>query len=543
MMIGNGLEILSHTRVTKVSYSTPAPQREEFQSFVQLIEFEKLKDQLLDDTVTAIELRLESSEAEVSNILPRDFLLGTTAPDGHTNRYLDHACRISIIIHEDSSRILYPPYTDDDSWPPKILLSEIQTQDHITSSAILVQVLDNTRASYIYKPIERPFYEQSDTTVILQELENLKQCRGRPYIAQLFAVIVSTNPFQTRTCANNQQVIRGFLLEYYSGGTLERCLQEKSWTDLPWRQWPVQIGHGLQTLHCRGITHMDLKPSNIVLDDHGIAVIIDISGIGGVTWNWLAPELRERVGADAHFTFEEGRGGDIWAYGKLLVEIAKSVGRIEGVQRMFDIGTDIINQSPQSRTSLPELIWSLQSEEQEHFLVEKRRRWKTEQGRLKYGLSSRTSHQINSVSCSSSLAKQAAGSPVVSCERKKSRRTIISALRALSLTTHAAGEALFFGIDSLEISFLREAGVIFALYAVGTIIFAYLALSQIEDTMYFKEDHVVVPLEVIESKLMPQDNVIEGSDPISSPIEVDGVNTGRSKAGVSGQVSPAKLEN
>lgn len=30
---------------------------------------------------------------------------------------------------------------------------------------------------------------------------------------------------------------------------------------------------------------MDLKPSNIGLDDDGNAVIIDISGIGGITYN------------------------------------------------------------------------------------------------------------------------------------------------------------------------------------------------------------------------------------------------------------------
>jgi hypothetical protein len=83
----------------------------------------------------------------------------------------------------------------------------------------------------------------------------------------------------------------------------------------------------------------------------------------------------------------------------------------------------------------------------------------------------------------------------------------------------AAGEAVFFGVDSLEIPFAREAGVIFALYALGTAIFAYLGLTQIEDTMYFKEEHVVVPLEVLDNKMIMtggEDNVIEGHDPAST---------------------------
>ncbi|KIW63090.1 hypothetical protein PV04_09967 [Phialophora macrospora] len=82
----------------------------------------------------------------------------------------------------------------------------------------------------------------------------------------------------------------------------------------------------------------------------------------------------------------------------------------------------------------------------------------------------------------------------------------------------AAGEAFFFGIDSLEIPFIREAGTIFALYAFGTLIFAYLGFYEVQDTMYFKEEHVVVPLEVM-NKMRP-DVVLDGEDPGIEPIEV-----------------------
>jgi serine/threonine protein kinase len=70
---------------------------------------------------------------------------------------------------------------------------------------------------------------------------------------------------------------------------------------------------------------MDIKPSNVVIDDSGNAVLIDISGIGGVTHEWRAPEIRDEI-SPIELPFETRRLNDIWAYGKLLAEIASNAG-------------------------------------------------------------------------------------------------------------------------------------------------------------------------------------------------------------------------
>ncbi|RDW89162.1 hypothetical protein BP6252_01194 [Coleophoma cylindrospora] len=62
----------------------------------------------------------------------------------------------------------------------------------------------------------------------------------------------------------------------------------------------------------------------------------------------------------------------------------------------------------------------------------------------------------------------------------------------------AAGESVVFGLDSLEIPYIKEAGIIFAFYAAGTCIFAYMAFFVIEETKYFQEENVVVPTHVIQ---------------------------------------------
>lgn len=116
-------------------------------------------------------------------------------------------------------------------------------------------------------------------------------------------------------------VVSGILLEYYSGGSLQCVLNEQRVKEFSWERWAVQIGNALDTIHRAKKTHMDLKPSNVVLDDDGNAVLIDISGIGGVTHEWRALEIRDKI-SPFDLPFQTRRLNDTWAYGKLLKEIA-----------------------------------------------------------------------------------------------------------------------------------------------------------------------------------------------------------------------------
>jgi serine/threonine protein kinase len=86
-------------------------------------------------------------------------------------------------------------------------------------------------------------------------------------------------------------VVGGILFEYYSGGSLKCVLNEQRVREFGWEQWTIQIGNALSIIHRAKETHMDIKPSNGVLDIYGNAVLIDISGIGGITHEWRAPEI------------------------------------------------------------------------------------------------------------------------------------------------------------------------------------------------------------------------------------------------------------
>jgi serine/threonine protein kinase len=89
----------------------------------------------------------------------------------------------------------------------------------------------------------------------------------------------------------------------------------------------AQLGRGLDALHGAGILHRDVKPSNVLLDDHGVAALADfglaraadstrLTHEGQVlgSLHYLAPELIE--GAEAT------PASDIYALGCLLYEAA-----------------------------------------------------------------------------------------------------------------------------------------------------------------------------------------------------------------------------
>jgi hypothetical protein len=68
--------------------------------------------------------------------------------------------------------------------------------------------------------------------------------------------------------------------------------------------------------------YMDLKPSNVVLSSESDAVLIDISGIGGVTRQWLCPEMLESKKDTLSWSIAAQQQNDIWALGQIMLAMA-----------------------------------------------------------------------------------------------------------------------------------------------------------------------------------------------------------------------------
>jgi serine/threonine protein kinase len=116
------------------------------------------------------------------------------------------------------------------------------------------------------------------------------------------------------------------ILETLSGETLGRHLEGRG------RRLPaadvamlgLHVGSAVRYMHGQGYVHLDLKPSNVIID-MGFAKVLDLS---------LARppgELRAGVGTRFYLAPEQARGGavstaaDVWGVGVLLYEAAAGV--------------------------------------------------------------------------------------------------------------------------------------------------------------------------------------------------------------------------
>lgn len=211
---------------------------------------------------------------------------------------------------------------------------------------------------FIYKTIDRPIYEPRDTEDIISEINALAQFCEEPNIAQLVGLVESENPYKTSPSSKMLRVVTGFLLEYYSKGSLDHITSEEiAVTEYLKMQWAMQVGKALNLLHTKGRSHLDIKPSNVVLDSERNAFLIDIGGAGYYTWEWLSPEMQvymeentEKTPADA--CLDAQIATDCWAYEKLLFFIATECspgGAISDELRAF--GDDLTKSRPETRAT------------------------------------------------------------------------------------------------------------------------------------------------------------------------------------------------
>ncbi|MDB4976963.1 MAG: serine/threonine protein kinase [Myxococcaceae bacterium] len=117
------------------------------------------------------------------------------------------------------------------------------------------------------------------------------------------------------------------VMEHVRGPSLEKVLTRKS-IDIP-RAFAILAGiaRGLSAMHAVGLAHLDLKPSNVIVRDHGDAatpVLVDF-GLAGRrlrpgcgTAQYAAPEVWSRASAT---TEADPRCADVYALGCLAYEL------------------------------------------------------------------------------------------------------------------------------------------------------------------------------------------------------------------------------
>jgi serine/threonine protein kinase len=121
------------------------------------------------------------------------------------------------------------------------------------------------------------------------------------------------------------------VMPYMEGGTLAEYMSKRDPLSLEEAQWYLdQIASALDYAHAEGYIHCDVKPSNILLDDDGYAMLSDfgiarLSQLRGETTEAVLPTVRDAViGTPDYISPEQALGNsldgrsDIYSLGVML---------------------------------------------------------------------------------------------------------------------------------------------------------------------------------------------------------------------------------
>lgn len=140
------------------------------------------------------------------------------------------------------------------------------------------------------------------------------------------------------------------VMAYYEGRTLDSVVSTGPLPAGEALAVTVQVADGLAKAHTKGIVHRDVKPSNVMLTEDGVAKILDfglakVAGAEGVT------RTGNSVGTPAYMAPEQIRGevvdarADIWALGVMLFELSAGAHPFRGDHPQA-LMYQIVNESP-----------------------------------------------------------------------------------------------------------------------------------------------------------------------------------------------------
>jgi Tol biopolymer transport system component len=166
--------------------------------------------------------------------------------------------------------------------------------------------------------------------------------------------------------------IHFLVMEYVPGKTLEQMVPRKGLRLSETLKYVVQIADALATAHSAGIVHRDVKPSNIMVTDHGRVKVLDF-GLAKLTEPAeIAPDQPTRtalahteegtvVGSAPYMSPEQAQGkpvdarSDIFSFGAVLYEMVTGQKAFHGDTRA-SVMASILKDEPKPARDLAEAL-------------------------------------------------------------------------------------------------------------------------------------------------------------------------------------------
>ncbi|KAK8213610.1 hypothetical protein M8818_002914 [Zalaria obscura] len=236
--------------------------------------------------------------------------------------------RLHVHVTEDVNEIIKYPSIGlvEHVICPRYCEKDVVFESHLSGFVYRVRA---GGAIFIKKEIPGP-----DTVdEFLYEINALDALRGSESVIEFHGLVVD----------DEELLVKGLLISFASQGALVDLLYDyKGTPEMPWSKrlkWAYQTVQGLSEIHEAGFVQGDFTLSNIVVDEHDHAKIIDINR-RGCPVGWEPPELQRLIESGQRIGMVIGVKSDLFQLGMVLWALGESCDEPEREMRPLAQITD-----------------------------------------------------------------------------------------------------------------------------------------------------------------------------------------------------------